>query len=225
MLNQHPQVHWAGEIFVPYVRGKQLYKKDNLIEGVINHTRSLEASPVFGFETKCLPHHLANPVLNTTLETYVEELRRLRFSKFVILYRKNYLRRAVSAEAGIQTRKWHAKKQAKSANKVVIDVNAFRTGVRKEPLLNLFHSMDETLRTLQALFSPQEAVFLNYEDDILHSPSVAYEKVCDFLDIEVLSPPIELQRTNPFPLVDLIENFGEVTAELQNTEYGWMLED
>ena len=65
---------------------------------------------------------------------------------------------------------------------------------------------------------------LVYEDDIEQSPKVAYEKVCAFLGVEVFEVEYRLQRLNPKPLSQIIENFDEVREHLSGTRYEEMLE-
>ena len=66
-------------------------------------------------------------------------------------------------------------------------------------------------------------MFLSYEDDILPDPKIAYEKVCGFLDLEVRNPKVNLRRTNPFDIHEIVENYAELEKTLKNTKYEWML--
>lgn len=65
---------------------------------------------------------------------------------------------------------------------------------------------------------------LVYEDDIEQSPKVAYEKVCEFLGVKAIEVEYRLQRLNPQPLSEIIENFDEVREYLSGTRYEAMLE-
>lgn len=224
MLNQHPMIYWGGEIFERYMENEQK-KVPGFIE-CIDHARNLKVSRIYGFETKYLPQqHLSLPCINMTLEDYVGYLRHLGFTKFIVLHRENYLRRAISAEVGRKTKIMHSNNEVKSATKVIIDITAFQTGVRKESLLELFHCMNENYKKLCDILMPNEAIFLSFEKDILEDPRKAYVKICRFLDIKDTYPKIKNKRTNPFSYEELIENFDDVKAAIQNTQYSWMLDD
>jgi hypothetical protein len=66
---------------------------------------------------------------------------------------------------------------------------------------------------------------LFYEDDIQSDPTVAYCKVCHYLDIDPGEPSVSLERVNPHPIREVVENFDEVAALIADTPYAWMLED
>jgi hypothetical protein len=186
----------------------------------------MKVSKIYGFETKYLPQqHLSSTCINMALEDYISCLRHLGFTRFIVLHRENYLRRAISVEVARKTKVLHSNNEVKSATKVVIDINAFQTGVRKEPLLELFHCIDENYRKLCDMLLPDEAIFLSFEQDIQEYPRKAYLKVCRFLDIKDACPKINFKRTNPFSYEELIENFDEVKAAIRSTQYSWMLDD
>ena len=225
MLNAHTQISWAGEIFERYM-GLEKYKKVNrFTEKMIGMSRDESLSRIYGFETKYLPqYHLSYKCLNLSIENYITLLRNLGFSHFIILHRKNYLRRAISDQVGKQKGEWHSKEQSISPTKVTIDINSFQAGVRKEPLLELFSSMDESLdrlkRSLQSNY-----LLLTYEEDIQDDPRVGYRKVCEFLNVDDEVVDISLRRTNPFTYEQMVANFEEVKAYLKDTKYSWMLDD
>lgn len=226
MLNAHSKIHWGKEIFNEYMNIEKSEDGSAFVEHIIAQNQQQEISRFFGFETKYLPQqHLCDRCINMDLEAYVTLLRTLKYSKFIVLHRKNYLRRAVSVQVGRQTRQWHSKQEATSPVKVTIDVNAFMTGSRRDPLLDLFRCIDENYSRLKKLLSQDDTLFLTYEDDILEDPGVAYKKVCTFLGINDESPGITYRRTNPFSYEEMVINFEEVKATLKDTTYSWMLDD
>ena len=227
MLNQHSEICWPGELFenVPERYGDA--PRANLVERVLGEwsERCLERNKhVLGFETKYLPHqHLRKTFLDTTLEDYLSLLHGLRKWKFVVVQRENYLRRAISAQVGARTKTWHAKEAGGGPVRIALDLHNFRTGEHREPLLELFRTLDENYEKLWQLLRHEKTLYLSYERDILDDPTVAYGAVCDFLQVNRESPSIDLVRTNPFPYEAMLTNFAEVTELLKGTKYEWML--
>lgn len=226
MLNAHSKVFWPSEIFVEFMRTEKNVNKKRFVEDTIEQSRQSSVSMVYGFETKYLPQqHLSQRCINMEIEDYISLLRKINFSKFIVIRRKNYLRRAISAQVGSKTKKWHSMQNITSSEKITIDINSFSTGVTQEPILELFCCMDESFDRLKMLLSHDDTLFLTYEDDILEDPRVAYRKVCEFVGIVDESPIIELRRTNSFRYEDIVINFKEVQAILKDTKYSWMLDD
>jgi hypothetical protein len=222
MLNAHTKITWAGEIFERHmgVHGK---KPTPLIE-TINLSRNDSTSRVYGFETKYLPQqHLSDRCLNMNVEDYVAVLRELGFSHFIALHRKNYLRRAISAQVGRERGGWHSKEKTIVPKRVFISINSFKTGSQRESLLELFARMDESYERLRQCL-PNKSLFLTYEDDIQNDPRIAYRRICDFLDEADETPEINFQRTNPFAYEQMVINLAEVKAVMKDTKYCWMLD-
>jgi len=231
MLNAHSKVFWDSEIFVKhmkYMQSEKSKEKKGFVERTIEWSCHRKVSRIYGFETKYLSQqHLSHKFINMDLEDYITLLLKLGFSKFIVLHRKNYLKRAISVQAGRQTKKWHSEQDATAPEKITIDINSFTTEdeIRQEHILDLFRCADESFNRLKKLLSHNDTLFLTYEDDILEDPRVAYKKVCDFLGVVDEAPKIELHRTNPFRYEDMVINFEKVKAVLKDTNYSWMLDD
>jgi len=227
MLNDHSKIYWDSEPFSPYMEGrKKHYDKKEFVEHTLEMSRHREISMIYGFETKYLPQqHLSHNCINMELENYIAVLEELNFSSFIVLHRKNYLRRVISTLIATQTEIWHSKKTAASPEKVIVPINSSDNGVLAAPILELFQIMDESFNHLKKLLATRDTLSLIYEDDILEDPRVAYRKVCEFIGVEDESPKIKLYRTNPFSYEDTVINFGEVKSTLLNTKYSWMLDD
>jgi len=226
MLNDHYQVFWANEIFHEYMNSANPESGKVFAEKIINASRNAQNKRIYGFETKYLPQqHLSKKCINLELNEYVSHLRKLKFKKFIILHRENYLRRAVSAEVGRQTKRWHTNENIQNLKKITLKVDSYPTGGHYEPLLDLFVSIDKYYNTLNNLLIDDDTLSLTYENDILVNPEIAYAKVCKFLSITEESPEINLKRTNPFLLKDMIENFDEVKEYFADTKYSWMLDN
>jgi len=224
MLEAHPKVSWGGEIFNRYMGGTDRGDPGR-VHRVISGNRDLHCTPVYGFETKYLPQlHLSQPCINMPLEAYVGYLNGMGFRSFILLHRRNYLRRAVSAEIGRRTRQWHSTQGRSAPNRIHLDINRFQTGHQHEPLVSLFERMDEAYEQAKNVIKDTHWIEITYEEDVQSDPSVAFGRVADFLGIERRWDDVKLARTNPFSLEELISNFDEVRSTLQGTRYEWMLD-
>jgi LPS sulfotransferase NodH len=179
----------------------------------------------YGFELKYLPQqHLRREFLNLRLEECVSLLRRLRFSRFIVLHRENYLRQAISVQVGREQRRWHARTAPEKPTRIVVNLESFRPGPPRISLLDEFRSLEENHDKLKHLLGHDEVLYLSYERDILADPTQAYFKCCGFLGVAPASPQIALARTNPFPYEEIVLNMPAVRTLLCSTKYAWMLD-
>lgn len=226
MLNNHSDIYWGGEVFNNYMHAEKEkgLERKKFVKQTLDWNRSATISKIYGFETKYLSSlHLSERCIDMSFSDYLKCLNELQFTKFIVLHRKNYLRRVVSGEVGRKTKSWHTTKDMSQPTKIKIDLSSIKTGERYIPLLESFHHVDKNFRTLKKNLTGSDALFLTYEEDILEDPTVAYNKICDFLCLHGDSPDIPLGRTNPFSYEEMIENFDEIVEVLTNTEYEWML--
>jgi len=229
LLNQHGDVYWASEIFNDLSeKYKWIVNGENKAGEFLEKSMYAHNVKYYGFETKFLPElHLGPDYINMDLAKYIRLLQGKGFTHFITLYRKNYLKRAVSAEVGRKTNEWHRCSVAQKPTTVLIDVYNFKTGCDSKPLLELFQSIDESYANLSAITSKLNNIDVIYEDDILKDPISAYYKIAQFigLDISNIDVAVRLNRTNPFCLSELIVNYDEVASYLRDTKYEWMLSD
>jgi len=225
LSGQHPDVAWTGEVFEPYMAAEHPEVGGELVRRELGRSRSKARGRYFGFETKYLPQqHLSPGCIGLPLPDYVSLLRELGFEKFVILHRKNYLRRAISAAVGRQTNAWHSTTVASRATRIVLDLTTFKTGATVSTLLDLFAVMDAAYQELNELLSEDEKLIITYEDDIECDPYQAYRKLSFFLGLSEFQPVLKLKKTNPFSYNQMVENWGEVESALCSTGYAWMLD-
>ena len=93
MLDAHTKIYWAGEIFEDYTHGDNSVDKAALVGKIFNEKCHRKTSRIFGFETKYLPQqHLSHKCINMDLGNYIDLLRKLDVTKYIVLHRKNYLR-------------------------------------------------------------------------------------------------------------------------------------
>lgn len=226
MLEQHPRIRWGGEIFEGY-RRDELGWLPHFLPAMwqIRIRKATTLEEVYGFETKHLPaYHLSETLIDKSLDDYVEELTAMGFTHFIELRRENYLRQLVSSIVGRQIGKWHrGRHDPPELTRVTVQVSAVETGETAIGMLERFKELDRLSERTCALLEGRPLLRLTYERDIESDPHVAYEKVCTFLDLDPADPEITLRRTTPFPLQEVVENWGEVQEELTGTRYEWML--
>lgn len=228
LLNQHPEILWDSEIFDKMLRNKLFkdYWRSDPIR-LLRIRMLLAGNQHYGFETKCHPlYDLRKSILNMSVTHYLETLKQLGYRNFIVLKRRNYLRQQVSIEVAWQNNQaWHQPAQAKATLKSIrLDVDKVWFGNQK-PLLESFEERDQGYAELESLLARDRTLHLTYEDHILPDPVAGYRQVCEFIEVQPCEVTIKRSRTNPFSLKDIIQNFSEIEAHLQNTNYEWMLYD
>ncbi|KAA3663512.1 MAG: hypothetical protein DWQ04_10470 [Chloroflexi bacterium] len=229
LLHQHPEVHWDGEVF------EELFRSLN-ISSVTSNYHELPSDPMqpvhermknassnyYGFETKFF--HLK--LLNINLENYVQRLSDMGFRHFIVLERRNYLRKIVSSLVAHEVKQYHLQDLSKvKLHQVHLDVNQIRIDRDEKPLQSFLRTYENNFQTLNRILESKQALHLTYEEDILLDPQLGYRRVCDFLNIEHKEAQINFVRTNPFKLSTLITNFADVEHALRGTPFEWMLTD
>ncbi|MGK7931600.1 MAG: sulfotransferase [Microcystaceae cyanobacterium] len=228
MLDEHSKVHWGNEIFRPFMKNSPDQHREALVKRVIHQNSNIALSTVFGFETKYLSHqHLCDKNINMSIDEYIAFLQELGVSKFILLHRKNYLRRAISIKVAKLRRGHHSWKKVNTPTSIHLEVNHSPADTESETSLKFksFDTIRQSFEHLQTLLEPHEHLTLYYEDHILPDPRIAYTKVCNFLEIEEESPTIKVHRSNPFKVEEMLTNFAEVESILKHTQYSWMLYD
>lgn len=226
MLNSHPDIAWGGELFEEIMAVDRRLENASDVKNIISNNCYSNIKKYYGFETKYMPQtHLSADCINMSLKSYIDLLCELTFTKFIVLHRRNYLRRAVSGEVGRKRGEWHSEKDVKNPTRVRLDIHAFKYGQSTHELIDLFRLFDNNYKSLKDCISEQNALDLFYEDDILNDPTEAYMKICSYLEVKPSSPKVSLKKTNPFSCEEMIENFDEIQPLLESTEYAWMLCD
>jgi LPS sulfotransferase NodH len=225
LLNQNPEISWVGEVFEDMQKRYRKYRwrkeKPLKILEIIMYSSECR---YFGFETKSMKEqHLRLHWIDMNLIDYIGALCQLGFKHFIILKRRNYLKRAMSATVGFKSGIWHQKKdETNNPIQINIEINNFKIGNTSKHLLQHFRDLDQHYLELNSILEKKCLLNLIYEDDIQDNPISAYNKICDFLKIEPVPVEIRRKKTNPFKMSEVIKNFDEVKETLRNTKYEWM---
>jgi hypothetical protein len=213
MLNQHPKVEWIGEIF-----------KDNYGEypwvwnepyRFINFRKRISMSSIFGMEIK-IDQHFENTKIDS--EEVVGSLEKSGFEFFILLKRKNYLSKMVSARAARKVGSWNTKKNIETPK---VDVPVGKT--RKGGIIERFKKYDECYEIIKKGIKNKNSLSLTYENDVKKDPKRAFKKISDFLDLGEVHVEVKTEKMNNRHVREKISNISEVEKKLRNTKYEWML--
>lgn len=227
LLDQHSQVEWDGEIFHGDGRLQEhlaRYGTDDPMD-IIDVRRGLSKGDVYALEVKPLwATQLGN--INIPLDRFVGALQDGPATDFLILERKNYLRRLLSVVTGRERGVWHHRPDDEPEKiRVELPMDCVREGAEVRTVREWFELYDDVYGYLCDHLPGADTLRLTFEEDIRSDPTVAYRRVCEFLDLEVQQTKIRYDRTNTWPLEDMLDNYSTVASELDDTPWEWMLEE
>jgi hypothetical protein len=222
LLDQHSALRWDGEVFnfkrsFWTERATSADRADPL--GVLEQRLGKSRKPLYGFECKFYHARL----IGFPLEDLVPALERLGFTRFVVLDRRNTLRKVVSSL--VATRRGSARVPAGTAVpllRVHVPVDAVPIDSTCKPLVELLRDYQDGVRRIEALLADRAVLRLRYEDDLAQDPLAGYRAVCGFLGLPAEQPQVRLGRTTPYPWRQVVENPEAVVAALAGTEFAWM---
>jgi len=227
LLMQHPKVVWEGELFSPGRLNAIAERWPLLARNPIRFLKLrmlLTGSRCYGFETQ--PTQVER--LEMGLEEYADRLEKLGFGHFLLLERKNHLRRIVSMLVGRRASRWHLESgDASTPARVELDVEQLLLGrggdTERRSLVSHLQREQDSMSALKQVLGERRLLYLSYEDDLAASPQEAYRRVCDFAGLAHHEVTVRLGRTNPFELRDILTNFSDVERALRGTSFEWML--
>lgn len=225
MLDQHSTIDWSGEFFHPR-RARRWRSRFGEADPIcrLRMRMSLAGFNVFGFETKYLDGVDLHRI-QLDLEAYVDALLTLGFSHFVVLERRNLLRRFVSREVGrARGGKWHVT-ESPDLTRVELDPDSVVVNEVERTLLGWFDRIEKKRGALLEALDGELTLHLTYEDAVRDDPRQAYRTICDFIGLSTQSAEIRYGRSNPFSLEKVLLNYGEVASALEDTPHEWMLRD
>lgn len=227
LLEQQSNFFWDGEIYETYFWNYPYLSVPKDLQlptyKFIKPRLGRAGNGYYGFEVKFF--HLR--LVNETLAEFMDALEMLGFKDFIVLKRENLLRKIVSSLIAHQLTDnsgYHQSVNTKATLKQIeIDVNNVPIDRESKPLLSFLEDYDACFSDLNQILLKKRTLHLTYEADIASDPRIGYERICNFLNIPAQSVKVQLGKTNPFPLHDIIVNFSEVEQTLQNTRFEWML--
>jgi len=218
LLDQHPRIFWDGEVFEP---NSGLWEPGRDAWPLLRRRMRLAGRSFYGFEAKFFHARL----VGTTLPVFVERLFDLGFDRFVVLRRRNTLRKVVSSIRLHEEKRSHRRPGEATLHRIRVEVDDVRIDRDARPLVAYLEDYERGFEALDRLLAGRSVLKLNYEDDIADDPRRAYRRCCEFLDLEPLPVDVAYGRTNPFPLGEMVINLPEVEKALRGTPFEWMLRD
>lgn len=221
MLGQHRRVFWDGEAIVqPLVEGWEQVGVESVRS--LLQDRGKRAGARFHLISVKF-YHFDRHGLDS--QSGIRLLEELGFTHFIVLRRRNLLRKLVSSLIASRTGRYHRQTgdAAPQPTPVRIDPSRVEIDGCNKPLLQHLDSWSRSFEETQVALADRLHLTLSFEDHIEQDPGVAYRRSCEFLEIPAAQPEIVFQPTNPFPLPELITNFEEVATHLDHTPHAWML--
>lgn len=220
LLGQDKDVHWDGEVLKDFLDGD---KANSQWKTFLASRMSLAGKNRFyGAEFKFFHMELCEE----DIHSFIEHLHGLGFEYFVILERKNYLRKIVSSVIADKTATWHAASgEGVKVTEIALDVNAVCVDKKTAPLLEFLDAYRADFNQLGEDLKLKQSLLLSYEEHILTSPTIAYEKICEFIGKNPIRVDVRYGRTNSAPLKSIILNYEDVDGYLSATNHYWMIND
>ena len=224
LLSQNPNIHWASELYEPmFAKWKEenqqefaYLAKEPIVENpieLLKNSMNETTKPYYGFVIKPSQFFL----VNSSATKFLNQSFLLNFTYFILIRRKNGLRQIVSGQVARKKNTWH------SYGEDIAKLEKIHLPVKQpRPLVGRIGNIKIRMQEIETLLAGKNVLNLTYEDDIEQDPQKAYQSICEFVDMEATKASVNFNKTNPFPLKDIIENFAEVKAALQNTPYEWM---
>jgi len=222
MLSQHTNIKWNGEIYLDYPKYLTFFTSDPI--QFLIYKMYQKHSKIYGFELKALKNQHLEMFIKLSLEEYLEEITNLGYSYFIFLKRKNLLRRYISIIQMLETNVYHTTKNPVKPRIITINTKNIWINNQKTDLINYFKILEKEYDDVQKIIKKYNFLYLSYEEDVLANPSIAYKKICKYINVEIQNPKVNLKRTNPFSIKEVVANYEEIEMELRNTDYYWMLE-
>jgi hypothetical protein len=223
MLGQHPAIHWDGELFnyrVAPWRNKPRCRKAEAM-GLIERRMDLFDREFYGFEA------VSTQLQAGQMDTgdFIASLSDLGIEHFVLLTRRNILRKIVSNLVARERGRWRLRAgEVAPLTQVYLDTDKLQLATTK-PLIDHIRATQADYHTLRRSIGSRRYLDLVYEDDVHEDPSRAYRKVCEFLAIEYRENAVRHGQSTPHLLRQVIRNYAEVAAVLDGTDLAWMLEE
>ncbi len=207
LLDAHPDIHCEGELLIHPLFDPRRY---------IDCNASICRKEIFGF--KLLVDHFETQ----NIESPATFLSSLVQSGYLIinLVRRNLFRAALSSLYASFIGKTHIKKTDGEIRRIPmhVDPTVLLRKIKRFEDLEYNHSISLKDFTYQTIC---------YEDDLLtkSKQQATVDRICEYLRIASAPVDTNILRTTSDDVEDFVENYAEISASLENSEYERFLSD
>lgn len=225
LLEQHPDVHSDGESYVRVLeQARATGRTPREIAGdpadYIQRRLRRAGSNWFMFDLKF--DHVTR--LDGSIERYVDDLSTMGVDRFVVLRRRNLLRKFVSQHMAEQRGAYHSTDAAARRRiRVHLDVEALSVDGIIAPIGEHLRRITEQYEAFDRITAGRSVLHLDYESDLLADPLIGHDKVVDHVGLRPHEPSVRMQKLNPYPLEEIVDNHADIVAALAGTAHEWML--
>jgi hypothetical protein len=218
LLNQHPCVYWDGEALMFERKSERWLRR---LQGARGESGLDDLRRLMRYALdRTYAFYAYGPLGYSSSRELIDDLLTLGFDRFVVLERKNTLRRVVSANIGMQHKVWVLRRGKSPMLRQVELPLQFPNG---DTLLHRIRTLQDWYAKARQALSGLPTLELTYEEQVLQDPRVAYRLVCNFIGLEAAPVRVLFERVNPFPLQQMVTNYDAIAAALRDTEFEWML--
>lgn len=234
LLTQNSQIYWGGETLEQYIHTMKrktsrpvtelfgTYSIDDAVSAIENKHTSRAGNKIFGVEIQDYQFTM----YNSDMESLIERLRDIGFTRYILIDRRNQLRKVVSHLVAMSRKEHHVDRGAtRDRPQISINPDDIYIGYQNKGLFAAVDGYVKFLEKLRHLLAGRPVLELCYEDDIELDPSRAYRKTCAFLGVEPEEVEVRFGKTTNFPLSEIVSNFADVERCFANTPYAWMTGD
>lgn len=226
LLQQHKNIYWIGEIFDHITdqtikKGKE-QKPETFYETLQELMEKVPKNKICGIEIKF--YNLQN--YQISIQDFLKQSQKMGFQHYIVLERKNYLKKIISSLVARKTLEWHLPPKIKATpSKIRIKTERIKIDNSAQSLKDHLIKYKKSFQQAKQALKEQNNLSLTYENDLLQNPQIAVEKVIKFLELESFTPKIRYSKTTPFPVKLILLNFEEIQKYLAETEFEWMLNE
>ena len=231
MLDRHPEIFCDGETLerpfhqLAHAKGTSIADQfgaiglEDAMDRLATRKKRLSAGRIYCAELQLYQLEM----LQTTLPDFLAAIETIGFDRFILLNRRNHLRKIVSHMIATTYDRHHVKRASvKSAPVTRVNPQRCFVGHQMHPLVKRIDDYEGFFEEATRLLQDRTVLHLDYDADISDDPMTAYRRTCDFLNVAHHPTTIGLKKTANFPLFELIENYDDVVGALEDTPHAWM---
>jgi G:T-mismatch repair DNA endonuclease (very short patch repair protein) len=214
LIISHPEILCEGELFnkiYRYVNPKwylKLLRRVPLL--YINHRMRKSDAPVYGFK------------LFFFQVNYPEKLLKQLYGrgwKFVFIRRKDILAQSLSNIIALETNYWHRRKNENGMKQALT--------IPPERLLKVLKNRTRWKEKEAKMMRDYEHFTVVYETDLKNKDQwqKTLDKVFEYLGVGSAPVKTNLEKTDPRPYSERIQNFDELIDTVKNSKFAHLLED